>query len=150
MANDVCRSILILVLIVSAVCSAFGQDNPNPSKNVWDGIYTSAQAERGREAFRIMCSGCHGADLSGGENPPLKGSIFLGHWVEDNLSALFAKMRQMPPRGDKPPESTHLEILAFLLESNDFPAGQKELNAMDVDGIRLTATADAGTVPDFA
>ena len=44
-------------------------------------------------------------------------AFFLGHWVEDNLSALFAKMRQMPPRSDKPPESTHLEILAFLLES---------------------------------
>ena len=150
MANRLCRGIPLIVLIASAVCLAFGQQSPSSSKTVWDGVYSSAQAERGREAFRTTCSGCHRADLSGGDLPPLKGSIFLGHWLEDNLDSLFVKVRKMPPRGETPPESTHLDILAFLLESNGFPAGQKDLRTADLDAIRLTDREGAGAVPNYA
>ena len=148
MANNVCRGILLIVLIGSAVCLAFGQESENSSKTVWDGVYSSSQAERGKEVYRTTCSGCHGAELSG--NPPLRGSIFLGHWLEDNLNSLFAKIRNMPPGGDRSPESTHLDILAFLLESNGYPAGQTDLSMTDLDAIRLTEKEGAGAVPNYA
>src|SRR4051812_41630291 len=115
MAKRICRFILLIFLLASAVCLAFGQQSPTPSKTVWDGVYTSAQAERGREVFRTTCSRCHRADLSGGDLPPLKGSIFLGHWLEDSLNPLFAKIRKMPPSAATLPESTHPDVLAFLL-----------------------------------
>jgi S-disulfanyl-L-cysteine oxidoreductase SoxD len=148
MANHVCRSIL-LVLIGSAVCLVLGQESQNSSKTVWDGVYKSAQAERGREAFRTTCRGCHAADLSGG-NLPLTGSTFLAHWLEDNLNSLFAKIRKMPPGGEGLPESTHLDILAFLLESNGYPAGQSDLSTTDLNAIRLTENQGASAVPNYA
>lgn len=149
MANHVCRGLLLASLIGSAVL-AFGQESQNSSKTVWDGVYQSAQAERGREVYRTTCSGCHAADLSGGQNPPLRGSVFLGHWVEDNLDALFAKMRKMPPRGETLPESTHLDLLAFVLESNGYPAGRSDLSATDLGAIRLTEKQGPGAVPNYA
>jgi len=150
MANHICRGGLLIVLIGSAVCLAFGQQSSDSSNTVWDAVYSSAQAERGREAYRTTCSGCHRADLSGGDLPPLKGSIFLGHWLEDNLDSLFAKLRRMPPRGETPPESTQLDILAFLLESNGFPAGQRDLTTTDLATIRMTDKEGAGAVPNYA
>ena len=149
MAHHVCRSLLLAFLIGSAVL-AFGQQSQHSSKTVWDGVYTSAQAERGREAYRTTCSGCHAADLSGGQGPTLSGSVFLGHWAEDNLDALFAKMRKMPPGQDTLPESTHLDLLAFLLESNGYPAGHSGLSATDLGAIRLTEKPGSGAVPNYA
>jgi hypothetical protein len=129
---------------------ALGQERQNSSRTAWDGVYTSAQAERGGEVVRTTCSGCHAADLLGGDNPPLRGSVFLGHWVEDSLDTLFAKIRKMPPRGDTLPESTHLDVLAFLLETNGYPAGQRDLSATDLAAIRLTAEQGSGAVPNYA
>src|ERR1044071_646636 len=150
MASQVFRLIALILLTGGVVSQAFAQQSANPSKTVWDGVYTEAQAERGREIVRTMCTGCHRADLSGGDNPPLRGSIFLGHWLEDRLKPLFLKLRKMPPRGETLPEATHLDVLAFLLESNGFPPGQKDLNVTDLDAVRLTAKDGEGGVPNYA
>lgn len=149
MAEHVYRGLLLAFLVGSAVL-AFGQEGQNSSKTAWDGVYTSAQAERGSEVFNTTCSGCHAADLSSGQGPPLRGSVFLGHWVEDNLGALFAKIRKMPPGEDTLPESTHLDVLAFLLESNGYPAGQSDLRATDLGAMRLTEKPGPGAVPNYA
>ena len=148
-ANRVRRG-LLLAFLIGSTALAFGQDGQNPSKTVWDGVYKSAQAERGGEIFRTTCSGCHAADAAGGPNPPLRGSVFLGHWAEDNLDALFAKIRKMPPGEDTLPESTHLDVLAFLLETNGYPAGQSDLRATDLGAIRLTETQGPSGVPNYA
>ena len=89
------------------------------------------------------------SDLSGGENPALKGTVFLGHWLEDNLSPLFTKINKMPPRGDKPTESVYLDILAHILEANTFPSGSEELKAGALANIQLTRKGGPGPVPDF-
>lgn len=149
MASQVCRGLMLAFLIGSAVL-AFGQEDQNSAKTAWDGVYKSAQAERGSEVFRTTCSGCHAPDLSSGQGPPLRGSVFLGHWVEDKLDALFAKIRKMPPGEDTLPESTHLDVLAFLLESNGYPAGRSDLSATDLGAIRLTEKQGPGAVPNYA
>lgn len=149
MAKHVFRGLLLAFLVGSAVL-AFGQEGQNAPKTAWDAVYTSAQAERGNEVYRTTCSGCHGEDLSGAQNPPLRGSVFLGHWVEDNLDALFDKIRKMPPREDTLPASTHLDLLAFLLESNGYPAGRTDLRATDLGAIRLTEKQGPGAVPNYA
>ena len=149
MANHVYRGLLLAFLIWSAVVAS-GQEGQNSSKTVWDGVYKSAQAERGREVFRTTCSECHASDLSGGEGPTLSGSVFLAHWGEDNLGALFAKIRKMPPGEDTLTESAHLDVLAFLLETNGYPAGQNDLSATDLAAIRLTEKQGAGAVPNYS
>ena len=36
-----------------------------PAKTVWDGVYTEAQAARGRSAYQQHCAECHGGSLEG-------------------------------------------------------------------------------------
>src|SRR5258708_31846751 len=49
-----------------------------PTKTVWDGVYTQAQADRGKTAYATQCASCHAADLTGGEMaPPLAGGGFM-------------------------------------------------------------------------
>jgi len=149
MANNISRGLLLALLVGSAVL-AFGQQGQNAPRTSWDGVYTAAQAERGSEAYRTTCSQCHAGDLSGGEGSTLSGSVFLGHWAGDNLDALFAKIQKMPPGGEPRPESTHLDVLAFLLERNGYPAGQSDLRATDLGAIRLTEKQGPDAVPNYA
>jgi cytochrome c5 len=52
-------------------------------RTIWDGIYSNAQAQRGKETYETFCASCHMDDLSGGgrfdcvEAPALKGEEFM-------------------------------------------------------------------------
>ncbi len=142
------RIFLFLLPVIAAVAAA--QSTTKPDKNIWDGVYSSAQAARGRDTFDNTCSRCHMADLSGGENPPLKGGVFLGHWLEDSLNPLFMKMNKMPPRGDKLSEAQYLDVLSYVLQTNGFPEGQADLKANVLERILVTRKDGPGPVPDFA
>src|SRR5688500_8267411 len=67
-------------------------------KTVWQGVYTPAQAMRGRKQYETSCSGCHGTALSGGSALPLKGQMFMDSWGEDNLKSLFDVIQKTMPR----------------------------------------------------
>ena len=57
------------------------QDKPAPT--IWDGVYSSEQAARGRDVYRKACVYCHKTDLSGGSEsgaPALAGRSFLTKW----------------------------------------------------------------------
>ena len=38
------------------------------TKSVWDGVYSDAQATRGKTAYSEQCASCHGPELTGGAN----------------------------------------------------------------------------------
>jgi len=45
--------------------------------SIWDGVYTSAQADKGKALFSDNCAKCHGGTLDGNDEiPALKGSHF--------------------------------------------------------------------------
>jgi S-disulfanyl-L-cysteine oxidoreductase SoxD len=98
--------------------------------SVWDGVYTDKQANRGKALYDQNCASCHGATLDGGGTaPPLAGADFKGNWNGQSLDDLFEKIQTSMP-ADQPGKLTreqNADILAFLLTSNGFPAGQKEL-----------------------
>jgi quinoprotein glucose dehydrogenase len=104
---------------------------------VLDGVYTAAQAERGAAAYDASCAGCHeGLDADG---PQLSGTAFLDRWREDKLEPLFTFIKTRMP-GNFPgslDERTYVDIMAYILRSNDIPAGAKELNADMVGRIQL-------------
>jgi hypothetical protein len=109
---------------------------------IWSGIYTAAQAERGKAAFELNCARCHGADLSGSTAPALRGEAFITNWEGDTLKGLFTKVGQtMPP--DNPSRvdtGSKLDIVAYLLQANGFPAGNPvvPILAAETDaGVRL-------------
>ena len=98
--------------------------------SVWDGVYTPAQSDRGKALYQTQCSSCHGADLDGGGTaPPLTGADFKSNWNGQTAGDLFEKMQTTMP-ADQPgrlSREQNADILAFLLSSNGFPAGAKEL-----------------------
>jgi quinoprotein glucose dehydrogenase len=95
-----------------------------------DGVYTEAQAGRGKEIYRSACTGCHGDTLEGsGQIPPLAGPEFLGNWKGQTLADLFDKMKTTMP-ADAPGKLSNeqnIDLLAFLLSFNKFPPGSAEL-----------------------
>ena len=80
------RPLGILVLVVPTV-ALFAQDMPS----VWSGVYTAAQADRGKAVYAGHCSRCHGDDLTGPLNYPLAGERFMDHWEAHTLGHLFLR-----------------------------------------------------------
>jgi quinoprotein glucose dehydrogenase len=115
------------LLIVAIIGCAWAQDT---SSSVWDGIYTQAQADRGRTAYGTACAACHGDQLAGGEiAPPLVGGDFISNWNGLTVGQLFDRIRTGMPPGDpgKVGREAKVDILAYMLSYNKFPAGDKEL-----------------------
>ena len=109
-----------------------------------DGIYTEEQASRGAEDYAARCASCHSADLRGNSNSPsLIGLSFMFIWEGRTLGQLFTKMSTEMPT-DQPgslSQQSYSAILAFILKSNDFPSGDKELasNASMLESISITS-----------
>ena len=114
------------------------------SASVWDGAYTQDQADRGKRLYGRDCASCHGGSLDGsGTAPPLTGSDFKGNWDGQTVDDLFEKIQTSMP-ADQPgrvSREQNADILAFLLKSNQFPAGQHELpsDAAALQKIRFEA-----------
>src|SRR5436190_7160323 len=99
-------------------------------KGIWDGAFTTAQAQRGKAALsQNGCNGCHGAQLAGDRGPSLKGERFINAWENGSINRLFTKIRDtMPPlNAEQVPPATKVDIIAYLLLANGFPAGSSEL-----------------------
>jgi len=100
------------------------------SSSVWDGVYTQAQADRGKTAYNESCAACHGDQLTGGEiAPALAGGDFLSNWNGLTVGQLFDRTRTGMPPGSpaKVSRDAKVDIIAYVLSFNKFPAGDKEL-----------------------
>lgn len=101
-----------------------------PVVSVWDGVYAPAQADRGKALYTAQCASCHGAALDGsGQAPPLTGADFKSNWNGQSADDLFEKIQATMP-ADHPGNLSRpqtADILAFLLTSNGFPPGGKDL-----------------------
>ena len=118
------------VVMALAVCGAGTEVVARQARSVWDGIYTAEQAQRGEPLYQQSCAECHGPDLAGGEmSPGLVGGEFVWNWNGLAVGDLFERLRVSMPQGAPGSVSRQekADILAFLLEANDFPAGDTEL-----------------------
>jgi S-disulfanyl-L-cysteine oxidoreductase SoxD len=129
----------VLSVVVSVVVSGFSRTD------VWDGVYTTAQAERGRMSYMQSCVSCHRDDLRGDNTAPsLVGESFLFLWGDMSVGELSARIQKvMPP--DRPGSltpQTYVDIIAFILQKNAFPAGNAELgiDPEALQQIRITTT----------
>src|SRR3954464_11263238 len=120
---------LVIALVFPAgVVSAFWQES---TRTVWDGVYTTAQAERGKEQYQKNgCAGCHGGSLEGqGIAPALKGETIRKTWNGRTAYDLFAQIITTMPQDDPgslTPEAG-IDIVAYILQANAFPNGQEAL-----------------------
>jgi mono/diheme cytochrome c family protein len=102
-------------------------------KTVWDKVYTTEQATKGKVEYDNHCSGCHVKDLSGrdggGEGPELAGAAFAKKWDFQNLNQLYSEIKTRMPR-DQPAslsEEAYLNIVTYILQANKYPAGDDPL-----------------------
>lgn len=103
-----------------------------PPTSVLDGIFTEVQAERGRAAYGEHCAECHGEELRGGEMAPgLTGVAFRFRWRGLNLGDIFESIEStMPPEEPETlGDQAYIDVVAFLLSANGYPAGDRELVA---------------------
>ena len=103
---------------------------PGPSKTTLDGIFTDAEAARGKTAYNNNCSACHMEDLSGsGQALPLAGDAFMDIWEGQTMNDLMGLVEGTMPQ-DRPGSlepNTALDIISYILQQNKFPAGSDEL-----------------------
>jgi cytochrome c1 len=122
---------IALVLLVGVWAAAVSQlAGAGQDKSVWDGVFTTAQAERGAEAFKQSCAECHGADLMGdGFAPALTGADFQSNWNDLSVGDFFERIRiSMPPSGPSSvTPAAKADIVAHILNFNKYPAGTTPL-----------------------
>src|SRR5262245_24524702 len=101
--------------------------------------FSSAQAERGADAYAEHCASCHGPNLDDGAfAPALAGVDFRLRW--GSASPLFAAMSEkMPPaRPGSLDQKTYADLLAYILQENGLRPGERELPA-DADALSTLA-----------
>ena len=138
-----------IALAATMVASVLRAQDTDTLVSIWDGVYTSAQAERGKATFDVSCSRCHNADLSGSERgPTLTGDKFLGNWLDGSLEPLFSFIRDSMPQGSANivSDDSTADILAYILQRNSVPPGKTELtaNAARLDTMQILRK---GTAP---
>jgi len=114
----------LLLIVVAAVALQA------PAKSVWDGVYTEAQATRGKAFFDKECSRCH--DQSDYSDP-----AFMKTWAGPAFN-LFQEISVSMPM-DAPGKldaQAYVDLVAFMFKSNSFPAGDTELSP-DPDALKL-------------
>lgn len=122
-------------LVAITALAASGGDEaatpPGTESGLLAGVYTAEQADRGEAVITGHCASCHGATLTGGQfgGPPLRGSFFFDRWAGKTLEELYVFVRLNMPAG-RPNSLTaqqYIDSIAFILETNEFPAGEEEL-----------------------
>jgi S-disulfanyl-L-cysteine oxidoreductase SoxD len=124
------------ILGVAAIGACFALFHVQPTsaqgagKTTWDGVYSQAQADRGKGAYTQACLECHGEELAGQDmTPPLAGAEFLSNWNGLTVGDLAERIRTTMPL-NKPGSLTRdqiADILAYIMSYNKFPAGSTEL-----------------------
>ena len=93
-----------------------------PTKTTNDGVYTAAQADRGKTLFNEKCSGCH-------EPSRFSGDAFLESWNNKTMKDIWDVASGTMPE-DNPgslKQQEYADILGYFLSLNEYPAGDAEL-----------------------
>lgn len=116
-------------LLLAALVPCAGEAQP-PSRSTWNGVYSPAQASRGAAVYVAACAQCHGPDMSGIDAaPPLAGGRFAASWNGVALGDMVERIRISMPQNDPGSMSRAqvADVMAYILQQNGFPAGEKEL-----------------------
>ena len=112
-------------------------------RSAWDGVYTVAQANHGKQLFEQNCAKCHGSTLDGmDEIPSLKGSHFMADWEQQSLNDLMDRIHTTMPM-DNPGAlnvNSATDVVAYLLQQNGIPAGNVPLQPGLLSTFRIDPT----------
>jgi mono/diheme cytochrome c family protein len=94
-----------------------------PLRSVKDGVYTPAQAMRGRALYEEKCSGCHANRMWGQD------------WPEKTVFDVYDVVKNFMPE-DNPGSLTAAQtrdVVAYILQNNKLPVGKTELPEAETD-----------------
>jgi mono/diheme cytochrome c family protein len=136
-----CVSSWLHLLIAAIVVVVAHAQDVKPSRSVWDGVYSEAQAERGRDQYLQSCAACHARDLRGDNTAPsLVDESFAFQWDDTTVGDLFTRIKTLMP-SDRPnslSSQRYRDVVAYILQANKFPPGDKELDDEGLGQIRIT------------
>ncbi|HEY4303121.1 MAG TPA: c-type cytochrome [Gemmatimonadaceae bacterium] len=108
--------------------AAKGPPPSGPSTQV--GVYTTEQANRGKQVYAGSCRSCHSPTSHTGQ-------LFQDWWQNKRLSELYNFIATQMPKNDPgtlAPEDV-ADVVAYLLKMNDMPTGKSELYP-DTDSLK--------------
>ena len=120
-----------LLSLLLATCSTLALAQ---SPTTIDGVFSKAQAQRGKNVYTKNCQGCHSNNLQReGIEPPLIDTLFIDAWREDKLFSLYDFISTRMPkegRNTKPGSLTPqqaIDVITYILDRNGYPSGTAEL-----------------------
>lgn len=131
----ICTTALIVLSAFALLGNAAGQGGAQATvKTIWDGVYTSAQANRGQDVYDKSCAECHQADLSGGGDEAsavLRGGDFFARWNNKALGELYRAVSIGMPKNapGSLKRDAYVDIVAFLLKKNQVPAADTDMTS---------------------
>lgn len=126
------------IVVVAEEAASISQAPTGTSKS--DKESPAAQIANGRTQFQKNCSMCHGDDLAGrAAAPALLGRGFTERWGNAAIADLFENVRTTMPQAapGSLDRQTYLNIVAYLLRSNDLISGSTALRD-DIQELRNT------------
>ena len=118
------------MMVAATSLAVYAGSEGAAQESAWDGVFTEDQATRGQKTYQQECASCHLDDLLGdGIAPPLVGVPFSFRWSELSVGDMFMAIRTTMPQGAPASLSVagYVDIVAYLLKANEFPAGDTEL-----------------------
>lgn len=119
------RWLIVAAWGLAFAVSARAQQPAEPATSkASDGVYTAEQAERGKDVFASLCTGCHTVATQ-------SGATFAKKWNGVRLSELYVVLAEQMPKDD-PGALTlkeRIDVIAYLLKLNELPAGKDALSA---------------------
>lgn len=111
------------------------QPEPAAGTTIWDGVYTAEQADRGANTASTVCFACHSAN-------EWRTPMFIRVWSGRPIHQMWENLRMTMPY-DSPGRLTaqeYADVVAYMLELNNVPAGDTELPS-NADGLmQITVT----------
>jgi len=119
----------LCLLLLAGIPLASGQDTSKGS--IWSGVFTDTQARRGEATYQSNCAACHGKTLqaTNPDAPSLTLPSFGLSWHKKTVADLFTLMKTTMPlgAGGSLSDPEYLDIVAYILKFNGYPAGEREL-----------------------
>lgn len=106
-------------------------------RTLYDGIYTSEQATKGRALYAQYCVSCHGNRGRGSPGSPgIVARVLNDKYADMPLSVYYDLMSQTMPKGQEGvlTDEQYADVLAFVLSLHGAPAGDSVLPA-DFDAL---------------
>jgi mono/diheme cytochrome c family protein len=110
-----------LAAVTTMSAMTVGQDVPTPASA---GVYTTEQADRGKQIFASLCTGCHTVASQSGDSFSKK---WKGAVMADLNRVLVEEMPKDDPGSLTATDRT--DLMAYLLKINGLNAGTTPLGA---------------------